>query len=95
MRTRLNRGISRIVRAEVNMTGHPCPIVEKDGFDSPKVKGRSYYWTTPSGSHEVYHPNAYARYCKHKGSDPVYVRSSIRIEVGRGWIIQQLAIFYW
>lgn len=85
MTTRFDRSVSRIVRAAVRMTGHSCPIIDVDGFAPPTVEGESYHWTTPGGR-PVYHPNAYRR----AWGKPVYHGSTLRIRVGRGWILSQL-----
>jgi hypothetical protein len=78
------RTLSKTVRAAAGESGTPYPIEDKDGFDAPRLVGRSYHWTTPGGR-PVYHPNAYRR----AFGRPVYHGSSLRIEVGRGWLIQQ------
>jgi len=57
----------------------PVRVVEGDATVEPKVVGRSYYWTTPSGKTEVRHPNAYKW--------PVrYWPSTLRVEVTRSWL---------
>lgn len=81
---RTRRLISKLVRRELGLSGSPYPIVFVDGFAAPALKGRSYYWTTPSGKTEVSHPNAY-------GWPTVYHASTRRIEVGKGWVCQALA----
>lgn len=76
------RQISKHVRAACNQIGTPYQIVTVDGFDAPKLVGRSYYWTTLSGKTIVNHPNAY-------GYPTLYHASTLRIQVGRGWLISQ------
>jgi hypothetical protein len=72
----------KAVRAAAELSGTPYPVIDKDGFDPPKLCGRTYYWTTPSGKTEVRHPNAY-------GWKTLYHGSTLRIEVGRGWLIEK------
>jgi hypothetical protein len=77
------RSISRIVRSAINLSGTPYPIEFVDGFAAPKLTGRSYYWTTPSGLTEVRHPNAYKW--------PTWYHASTRkIVVGAGWVIERM-----
>ena len=58
------------------------PVEIKDGYDSPRIKGSSFYWSNKSG-HRIWAPSAYAK----KGfSSIVYHRSTKRIEVGEGWL---------
>lgn len=79
------RQISKVVRAKAKATGTPYPIEDKDGFAAPKLVGKSYHYTTRTGL-PVYHPSAYAR----KGwSSLVYHGSTLRIVVGRGWLISK------
>ncbi len=55
------------------------PVEVVEGSQFPRVRGRSYYWTTPSGKTEVMHPNAY-------GWRTLYHPSTLRVEVGREWL---------
>lgn len=55
------------------------PVHVVEGSQAPMVRGRSYYWTTPSGKTEVRHPNAY-------GWRTWYHCSTLRVEVGREWL---------
>jgi hypothetical protein len=85
MATRLDRRISRIVRAAVGLRGSACPIKIQDGFGAPIRTGQGGHWTTPGGR-PVYYPNAYRR----AWGKPVYHCSTLGIAVGAGWIIEQL-----
>ena len=73
------RKLSKTVRTAAGLSGTPYPIVPVAGTQAPRLQGRSYYWTTPSGLTEVRHPNAY-------GWPTLYHGSTLRIEVGRGWL---------
>lgn len=75
---RERRLVSKVVRQLVGAPGSPYPIVFVDGSQAPRLVGRSYYWTTPSGRTEVRHPNAY-------GWPTLYHPSTLRIEVGRDY----------
>lgn len=55
------------------------PVEKVKGSQPPKYVGRHHYWTTPSGKTEVRHPNAY-------GWPTLYHHSTLRIQVGRGWL---------
>lgn len=79
------RQISKAVREACGQSGKPYPIEDVDGFQAPSLVGESYYWTT-RGGRRIYHRSAYAR----KGwSNIVYSPSTLAIQVGRGWLIQQ------
>lgn len=59
------------------------PRIEiRDGAAAPRLIGRSYYWTTPSGRTAIQHPNAY-------GWPVRYHHSSRRIVVGRDWAMHR------
>ena len=77
------RHYSKVIRAAAGLNGTPYPIVDVDGFQAPRLVGESYHWTTPAGT-LVRHHSAFAR----RGWPTVYHSSTLRIEVGRGWLIQ-------
>ena len=60
-----------------------CHVRVVSGDVAPRLVGRSYYWTTPSGKTVVRHPNAY-RWPK------LYWPSTRRVEVGEEWIERML-----
>lgn len=74
--------ISKSVRAASGQSGTPYPIEAIDGFAAPKLVGKSYFWTTLSGKTIVNHPNAY-------GWPTLYHASTLRIVVGKGWLIEK------
>lgn len=78
--------ISKTVRAAANLSGTPYPIEAVDGFGAPKLAGKSYYHVTQGGT-VVRYPNAYRR--KAKSARLIYVGSTLRIVVGKGWLIEQ------
>ncbi len=71
----LRRLVRRLARSA---TSTPVEVVA--GADEPAEAGEGYYWTTPGGK-RIRYPNAY-KWPK------VYVPSSIRVEVGREWLMQ-------
>lgn len=75
-----HRTTSRVVRAAADLSGTPYPIVVVAGDSPPRLEGRSYYWTTPSGRTVVRHPNAY-------GYRTLYHPSTRRIVVGSDWVV--------
>jgi hypothetical protein len=69
----------RICRKAADAFSH-CPVEVVDGSDeAPKLVGRTYYWTTPSGKTIVKYPAAY-------GYRTLYHRSTVRVVVGAGWV---------
>lgn len=78
--------IKRLLREAVGARSN-CPIQIVTGNSPPKLTGRSYYYTNKSGD-VIYHPNAYIR----AWGKPIYNRSTIRIEVGSSWILENLTI---
>lgn len=79
------RKFSKTIRAEANCSGKSYPIVDVDGFDAPAVAGESWHYET-KGGRRIHHPSAYS---KNGWSNMVYIGSTKRIEVGRGWLIEQ------
>ena len=73
--SRKSLSFRRAMRDAAGAARH-VPVVVVDGVQPPTVRGRGYYWTTPSGKTEVHHPNAY-------GWPVVYHASTRRVEVGR------------
>lgn len=65
----------RAARAVARAPRH-YPVVLVDGAAPPVARGRSFYFTTPSGRTIVHHPNAY-------GWRTRYWPSTHRVEVGR------------
>jgi len=77
------RLVRRVVREAVGAhTNTPVRIVAGDR--APRIVGRSYYWTTPSGKTEVQHPNAY-------GWPVLYHASTRRVQVGAGWVASRFS----
>ena len=73
--------VRKAIRVAAHLTGTSYKIIDIDGFSPPTLCGEGYYWTTPSGKTRVRHPGAYKWRC-------VYHPSTMHIEVGRGWLIQ-------
>jgi hypothetical protein len=57
------------------------PIVVVEGDAPPRLVGRKWHYTTPNGT-PVRFPSAYRK----KFGQPVYVPSSLRVEVGREFV---------
>lgn len=51
------------------------------GDESPRQIGTAAYWETPSGA-RCHYPNAYRK----AYGRPVYIHSTIRVQVGAGWM---------
>lgn len=69
------------VRAQASKRGTSIPVVVVDGDVAPRRTGAGFRFVTPGGN-PVYHPNAYRR----AWGKPVYVPSTIRVEVGAAWL---------
>ncbi len=67
------------LRSIAGAGGESCPVVAVEGDSAPRVAGRCYYGTTPSGRTIVQCPNAY-------GWPTLYHRSTRRVEVGIEWL---------
>lgn len=72
----------RMVRVEAG-AGSRTPVRVVDGDSPPTLAGERGYHTTRSGRTVVRHPNAYRRA---GGWYVVYHASTIRVEVGAGWL---------
>ena len=80
--------VSKAIREAAGLPGTRHPIEDVDGFEEPAVVGKRYHYTTKTGI-PVRHPSAYAK----KGwSTLTYHGSTLRIRVGRGWIIENTEI---
>jgi len=79
------KNLSKVVRAEVGLSGSPYPIKVVNGFQEPTTEGRKSRYTTRTGL-PIYHPSAYA---KRGWSSMVYHCSTLEIVVGAGWLISQ------
>jgi len=74
------------IRKLVGMQNSKCPIVIVDGEEEPKRVGNHSYYTNKKGE-SIRNPNAYSK----KGwSDLVYHKSTLRITVGREWLLKNL-----
>jgi hypothetical protein len=84
-KTDVSRLLKKWIR-EVAGARNNCRIVVVDGDSPPKLRGKSYYHTNKSGD-IIRHPNAYKR----AWGKPIYVPSSIRVEVGSQWLLNGLS----
>lgn len=79
----MNKTLQKFIRKFCNLSGKPYRIEVVPGNEPPKLAGRGFYWTTPSGKTVVHHPNAY-RWPK------LYHASTRRIEVGERWVKKEV-----
>jgi hypothetical protein len=77
--------VSRKVRAAAGCPRTSYPIETDDTDDAPIICGESWHYQT-RGGRRIYHPSAYSR---SGWSNMVYVGSTRRIVVGRGWLAAQ------
>ncbi len=82
----LSKVIKRLLRNAANARSN-CPIKIINGNEPPKLKGRGYYYTNKSG-HEIHHPSAYRK----AWGKPIYHASTLRVEVGSSWLLNQLTL---
>jgi len=75
--------IKRLIRQAVGARPN-CPIEIIKGNTPPKLKGRGYYYTNKSGD-EIRYPEAYRK----AFGKPIYNHSTIRVEVGSNWLLNQ------
>jgi len=61
-----------------------CPIEIVKGRFSPRIVGRSYYFTNKRGD-IIHHPSAYMN----AWGKPIYHASTRRVEVGSSWVTKQ------
>lgn len=78
----LTQAERKIIREHSGRAHRAMPVVVIDGHATPEVKGKTYYHTTPSGKTIVRFPNAY-------GYPTKYHPSTLRVEVGAGWLHDQ------
>lgn len=76
----LSLTLRRLARTEAGAHAS-CPVDVIPGDAAPEVTGRSYHWVTPGGR-PVRYPSAYRR----AWGKPVYVASTIGVEVGAEWL---------
>lgn len=86
----LNTDISRLLKKwirEVAGARNNCPVVIVQGDKEPTLLGRSYHYENKSGD-IIRHVNAYKR----AWGKPIYVHSTIRVEVGAGWLLSGITL---
>lgn len=74
----------KAIRAAAKLSGRSYPIKVVGGHDEPKLAGEPFHWVTPGGK-PVSFPSAYRR----AWGKPVYVASTLRIEVGVAWLLNK------
>lgn len=77
----IKRNLSKIVRSHIDLSGSSYPIFIYPTNKSPVLLGESYHWENKSGD-RIYYPSAYSR----KYGNPIYIHSTLRIEVGLKWL---------
>ncbi len=83
-----NTDVSRLLKKwirEVAGARNNCPIVVVKGGSAPTLLGKSYHYVNKSGD-IIRHPNAYKR----AWGKPIYMPSTIRVEVGANWLLNGL-----
>lgn len=75
--------VRRVVRKAAGSHA-TCPVVVVDGRWRPKVKGDGWHYET-MGGRIIHHPSAYK---KRGWSNMRYIGSTVRVEVGVGWLIR-------
>lgn len=86
MQSQTTLSIRRALRAQAKAPHKSTPVEVIPGNAAPKVKGESYYFTTPGGK-PIFYPAAY-RWPK------VYHGSTIRVEVGSAYVAALAAAEY-
>jgi hypothetical protein len=69
------------IRSLVGAYGKPYQIVEVPGCEPPKMAGTHGHYVNATGE-LIRYPNAYRR----SWGKPIYVASTVRIEVGTLWV---------
>lgn len=72
----------RLVRRVAGARSNVSVEVLQESSQSPQCSGEEWHYETMGGTW-IYHPSAYA---KRGWSNMRYVSSSIRVEVGEGWL---------
>lgn len=76
------RAWRRWVRDSAGQAGTSYPIEIIAGDDAPELTGRQWHYVNASGD-LIHHPSAYRK----AWGKPIYVSSTLSIEVGRDWLI--------
>lgn len=82
--------ISNFIKKELrkSVNAHKsCPVIIIAGNNPPKLLGQSFHYENKSGD-RIWHPNAY----RAKWGKPIYVRSTLRVEVGSDWLLSNLSL---
>ena len=86
MENDLSKTIKKLLRQSVGARNN-CPIKIVEGDKPPKLLGKTYYYTNKSGV-VIKHPAAY----RLKYGKPIYRPSTIRVEVGSGWLLNNFTL---
>ena len=82
----ISKMIKRLVRQSAGARNN-CPIKIVEGDKPPELLGKSYYYTNKSGG-LIFHPAAY----RLKYGKPIYRPSTIRVEVGSDWLLNNFTL---
>lgn len=85
-----NTNLSLLLKREIRKAlgaRNNCPFKILEGKNPPKLKGFGYYYTNKSGD-IIRHPIAYRK----AWGKPRYHHSTIRIEVGGDWLLDNLTL---
>ena len=81
MENNLSKTIKKLLRQSAGARNN-CPIKIVEGNTHPRLLGKTYYYTNKSGV-VIKHPAAY----RLKYGKPIYRPSTIRVEVGSDWLL--------
>ena len=84
----VNTDISSLLKKwirEIAGARNNCPVRIVKGDSPPTLLGKGYHYTNKSGN-IIRHLNAY----KKAWGKPIYVNSTIRVEVGADWLLTGL-----
>ena len=85
-KTNISILLKRLIRKSVGANNNtPVHIIE--GNMPPKLRGKIWHYTNKSGD-IIHHPNAY----RAAWGKPIYIRSTIRVEVGSDWLLNNMSL---
>lgn len=85
-----NTNLSLFIKRELRKalgTRNNFPVSIVGGNSAPSIKGHGFYYENKSGD-KINYPSAYRK----AWGKPIYIHSTLRIEVGGDWILDNLTI---
>lgn len=86
-KTNLSKLIKSQIRKSVGASNN-CRIVIVNNNTAPKLKGYSGHYENKSGD-VIRYPNAYRK----AWGKPIYIKSTLRIEVGAQWLLSSMSLY--